>query len=461
MILQIAPVMDRTGYYAIDFTTSTHMAVAVRFHKENPWERIRLARAAMPATPLSFLTTGMRFISWERAGDALMALSFRLLIEAGIRRFQVMDPMNDPAAILASARTIRQEGGGEVVAALVYTLSPLHDDAYFARCASVVAGSADVDRVYIKDPGGLLTPERARTLIPAVRSAILGKALELHSHCTIGLAPFSYAVAGELGIDVLHTAAGPLGGGTSQPSTERTIENLRAQGHTTAVDLAALAETSDYFRRLAEAEGLPEGAPSDFDAAYFEHQMPGGMLTTMQRQLAEIGQLDRLAEVLVETARVRAELGFPIMVTPFSQVVGTQAVMNVLAAERYANVPDEVIRYTLGLFGAPPQPVDPDVRDRILARPRAKELAAQPPMAELAEFRRRFGPRMSDEELLLRATMPAGQVDAMLAAGPARRDYDPDNRTVMKLLRELATRPPVAHLTLEKPNFRLELTRRP
>jgi len=459
MVLQIAPTMDRVGYYAIDFTTSTHMAISVRFHKENPWERIRLAAAAMPRTPLSFLTTGMRFISWERAGEDLMALSYRLLIEAGIRRFQIMDPMNDAQAIVASARTIRHEGGAELVAALVYTLSPLHDDAYFARCAATVAASPDIDRVYIKDPGGLLTPERARTLIPAVRAAIGGKPLELHSHCTIGLAPFSYAVAAELGIDALHTAAEPLGGGTSQPPAERTIENLRAQQHATTLDGEALAQTSEYFRRLARAEGLPEGRPSEFDAAYFDHQMPGGMLTTMMRQLGEIGQLHRLPEVLVETARVRAELGFPIMVTPFSQVVGTQAVMNVLAAERYENVPDEVIRYTLGLFGSPPQPVDPDVRDRILSRNRAKELAGQPPMPDLAEFRKRFGASVSDEELLLRATMPAAQVDAMLASGPARRTYDPDTRTVMKLLRELATRPPLAALTVEKPGFLLQLSR--
>jgi len=459
MVLQIAPAMDRVGYYAIDFTTSTHMAISVRFHKENPWERIRLAAAAMPRTPLSFLTTGMRFISWERAGEDLMALSYRLLIEAGIRRFQIMDPMNDAQAIVASARTIRREGEAELVAALVYTLSPLHDDAYFARCAATVAASPDIDRVYIKDPGGLLTPERARTLIPAVRAAIGDKPLELHSHCTIGLAPFSYAVAAELGIDALHTAVEPLGGGTSQPPAERTIENLRAQHQATSLDGDALAETSEYFRRLARAEGLPEGRPSEFDAAYFDHQMPGGMLTTMMRQLGEIGQLHRLPEVLVETARVRAELGFPIMVTPFSQVVGTQAVMNVLASERYENVPDEVIRYTLGLFGSPPQPVDPDVRDRILSRSRAKELAAQPPMPELAEFRKRFGASVSDEELLLRATMPAAQVDAMLASGPARRTYDPDTRTVMKLLRELATRPPLAALTVEKPGFLLQLSR--
>ncbi len=459
MILQIAPVMDRVGFHAIDFSTSTHMAISVRYHKENPWERIRLAAAAMPRTPLSFLTTGMRFISWERAGEDLMALSFRLLIDAGIRRFQAMDPMNDADAIVGSARAIRREGGTEIVAALVYTLSPLHDDAYFARRAAALAASPDVDRIYLKDPGGLLTPERARTIIPAIRARIGGKPLELHSHCTIALAPFSYAVAGELGIDALHTAAGPLGGGTSQPSAERTIDNLRAQGRSTALDPAALAEMSGYFRRLARAEGLPEGTASEFDAAYFEHQMPGGMLTTMQRQLAEIGQLAKLPAVLAETARVRAELGFPIMVTPFSQVVGTQAVMNVLAAERYENVPDEVIRYTLGLFGSPPQPVDPGVRDRILARSRAKELAAQPPPPDLGELRKRLGPGIPDEELLLRATMPAAQVDAMLAAGAARRSYDPDTRTAIKLLRELATRPPLANLTVEKPNFLLQLSR--
>ena len=194
MILQIAPVMDRVGFASIDFTSSTHMAVTARYHKENPWERIRLMADATPKTPLSFLTTGLRFISWERASDDFMRLAFRLLVKNGIRRFLAMDPMNDAAAVLQVARTISEEGCSNVVAALVYTISPLNDDAYYAERAALFAASPYVERVYIKDPGGLLTAERARTLIPAITARLGGKPLELHSHCTIGLAPFSYVV---------------------------------------------------------------------------------------------------------------------------------------------------------------------------------------------------------------------------------------------------------------------------
>jgi len=459
MILQIAPVMDRVGFASIDFTSSTHMAVTARYHKENPWERIRLMAAATPNTPLSFLTTGLRFISWERASDDFMRLAFRLLVKNGIRRFLAMDPMNDAAAVLQVARTISEEGCSNVVAALVYTISPLNDDAYYAERAALFAASPYVERVYIKDPGGLLTAERARTLIPAITARLGGKPLELHSHCTIGLAPFSYVVAADLDIAALHTAAGPLGNGSSQPTAERVSANLRTLGHTVDIDDAALAEMSAYFEALAAAEGLPPGTPSEFDESYFQHQIPGGMLSTMKRQLAEIRQLDKLPAVFEETARVRAELGYPIMVTPFSQVIGTQAVMNVISGERYANVPDEVMRYMLGRFGSPPGEVDESIRELVLSRPRAKELEAEPAMPDLDELRSRFGKNISDEEFVLRAVMPQAQVDAMLAAPPLRRTYEPGVRPILKLLRELATRD-VGHVRVEKPGFSLELVRR-
>jgi oxaloacetate decarboxylase alpha subunit len=235
--------------------------------------------------------------------------------------------------------------------------------------------------------------------------------------------------------------------------------NLRSLGHTVDIDDAALAEMSAYFEELAAAEGLPPGTPSDFDESYFHHQIPGGMLSTMKRQLAEIRQLDKLPAVFDETARVRAELGYPIMVTPFSQVIGTQAVMNVISGERYANVPDEVMRYMLGRFGSPPGEVDESIRKLVLSRPRAKELEAEPAMPDLDELRSRFDKSISDEEFLLRAVMPQAQVDAMLAAPPLRRTYEPGVRPIMKLLRELATRD-VGRVRVEKPGFSLELVRR-
>ena len=457
MMLEIAPEMDRVGYRAIDFSTSTHMAVTVRFHKEDPWERIRLLKARMPRTPLSFLSTGMRFISWETAHADLMRLSYRLLVRNGISRFMVMDPMNNMQAVTDSATAIALEGGEEIVGALVYTVSPFHDDTYYADCARQLAQVPAITRLYLKDPGGLLTPERARTLLPAIRAVTGDKPLELHSHCTIGLAQFTYPEAPQLGVDTLHTAVRPLGNGTSQPAIESVISNLATSGHSVDIDMDALAKVSAYFTQLAAAEGLPLGQPQEFDARYFQHQLPGGMIGTMRRQLREMRQEHRLPEVYDEVERVRKELGYPIMVTPFSQVIATQAVMNVLAPERYANVPDEVIRYALGRFGTPPAPLDANVRDRIEQLPRARELAVQPGMAELSELRKQHGKQLSDEEFLLRVVMPAEQVDAMVAAGPSRQHYNAGIRPVEQLISELTKRPDVTHVCIDKPGFKLEL----
>src|SRR6185437_16547387 len=190
--LTIAPVMDRAGFKAIDFTTSTHMGVAVRYKREDPWERIRLMAAATPRTPLQFMSTGFRFISWETASPELMALAFRVLARNGIRRFCLADPMNDADASISCARMVKQGGGEYVIVALVFTISPIHDDDYYARRARLLAASPDVDALYIKDPGGLLSPKRASSLIPAIKSQIGAKPLELHSHCTIGLAEHTY-----------------------------------------------------------------------------------------------------------------------------------------------------------------------------------------------------------------------------------------------------------------------------
>lgn len=455
-ILQIAPVMDRVGFRALDFTSSTHMGIAVRTHRENPWERIRLTRAVMPRTPLQFIGTGFRFISWESASEEVMRLVYDRLVASGMTRFIVLDPMHDMAAIRRTAHLIRLAGGEEIVGALTYTLSEVHDDAFYAGLAAGMAGCRDIDRVYVKDPTGLLTPERARTLIPAVRDRLDGKPLELHSHCTLGLSPLTCLTAAAEGVSVLHVACGPLSSGTSLPDAQRLAANLRTLGHRVDVDDRALALVAAYLGRLAAAESRPAGAPREYDAAFLRHQVAGGVVTTMQRQLAELGLADRFDAVLAEVARVRAELGYPIMVTPFPQIVCSQAVYNVIGTERYATVPDQVIRYVLGTFGRPAGPVDPDVRDRIMSLPRARELRTEPPPPGLRDLRARF-PGAGDEELLLRAVMPAAEVDAMLAAGPARRHYNPDLAGVLKLLAELRSRPPLARFAVSKPGFRLEL----
>jgi oxaloacetate decarboxylase alpha subunit len=457
--LTIAPVMDRVGFKAIDFTTSTHMGVAVRYKKEDPWERIRLMAAAMPNTPLQFMSTGFRFISWETAHAEFMALAFRVLARNGIRRFCLADPMNDADSNVACARMVKQAGGEYVIAALVFTLSPIHDDAHYAEAARKLATSADVDALYIKDPGGLLSPIRARTLIPAIKAVIGAKPLELHSHCTIGLAEHAYMEAPEHGVSVLQCASGGAADGTSNPLAERVVANLRALGHTVRVDDEALKEVDSYFTRLAEAEGLPMGRPQAFDAAYLQHQLPGGMVGTMRRHLAESRLSHLEGAVIEEIGRVREELGWPIVMTPFAQIVMTQAVMNVMNQERYKVIPDEAIRYAIGRFGKPNVPIDANVMDRIESLPRTKELRAEASMAPLGELRRQVGESLSDEEFLLRATMPGGQVDAMKAAGPAARHYNPALKPVVSLIRQLAEHRDLSQVSVEKPGFKLELRR--
>lgn len=459
--LQIAPVINRVGFQAIDFLASTHMGVAVKYYRDDPWERIRLMRRLMPDTPLQFIGVGFRFISWETLDQEVMRLVYRCLIRNGISRFVVLEPLHDLQAMLATSRMIHEEGGKETVAALTYTLSDAHDDAFYANLAAELVKSPDIDRLYIKDPSGLLSADRAKTLIPAIRAAVGQFPLELHSHCTIGMAPYTYAVAADLGIHAMHVGTGPLGSGTSLPSAIETVANLRDLGHTVEIDDKALARMDDYFSQLARAEGLPFGRPRDFDARFFHHQVAGGVMTTTKRQLEEVKLGHLLPEVMKEVDRVRAELGYPIMVTPFPQIVCTQAMLNVIGTERYATVPDQVIRYVVGRFGRPARPVDPNVLDRILASPRAREIQNEPPPPSLAELRRRFSPTLSDEEFLLRATMPSEQVDAMKAAGPARTSYNPGVRPIIKLLREATKRANTSRIIIDKPGFLLELSGEP
>ena len=455
--LSIAPAMERAGYRAIDFTTSTHMGVAVRYKQEDPWERIRAMADICRTTPLQFLSTGFRFIAWETASPEFMELAFRTLARNGIRRFALADPMNDAVSNAEVARLVKRSGGEQVIGALVYTISPIHDDAHYAAAARTMAQCPDIDALYIKDPGGLLSARRARTLIPAIMAEIGDMPLELHNHCTTGLAEPACLDAAELGISAVQCASGGAADGTSNPPIQRMIANLRTLGHTVEIDDEAVAEVADYFTALAEAEGLPTGRPMAFDAAYLRHQLPGGMVGTMRRHLADHGVPHLEGAVIEEMGRVREELGWPIVMTPFAQMLQTQAVMNVTGKERYAVIPDEIIRYALGRFGRPNVPIAPEVMDRIMANPRTKELDAEPHMAELSELRRRIGPDLSDEEFLLRATMPANLVDAMQAKGPAPREYDPKVKPVMDLLKELLSRTDLTRISVEKAGFKLEL----
>jgi oxaloacetate decarboxylase alpha subunit len=300
-----------------------------------------------------------------------------------------------------------------------------------------------------------VTAEAVRELAPHFLRAAGQRPSELHSHCTIGLAPFVYMEGLRAGFQVLHTAVEPLARGTSNPAAETTLRDLEAEGFSHRLDLDALAAVTAHFRELAREKGLPLGRPQEYDATYYHHQLAGGMVSTTRRMLEELRRAELFDAVLEEAGRVRAEMGYPIIVTPVSQLVATQAVRNVIDAERWSNVSDETIRYFLGHYGEPAAPVDADVAERVLSRPRVAELRELEPL-HLEGARERFGRRLSDEELLLRLTMPEEQVDAMLASAPtpARVERPPAPRSavhpVVTLLREVVARPEIRQLRVQK-----------
>jgi oxaloacetate decarboxylase alpha subunit len=312
-----------------------------------------------------------------------------------------------------------------------------------------------MDRMYLKDPGGLLTVDAVRELASPLRAAAGERPLELHSHCTIGLAPQVYVEGVRAGFDTVHTAAGPLGRGTSQPEALNTARNLEAAGYGHPLDLEQQEVVAAHFAQIAAAKGLPAGAPREFDAAYYRHQLPGGMVTTTRRMLAELRRPELFDQVLEEVTRVRAEMGYPIIVTPVSQFIASQAARNVIDGERWANVSDETVRFFLGHYGDPPAPVDPAIADKVLARPQAAKLKDLRPIT-LEGAREKFGQRISEEDLLLRLTMPAEQVDAMVAARdsadgrprgplPAAR---PGRSPLVTLLSELNRRPSLSSVEI-------------
>jgi oxaloacetate decarboxylase (Na+ extruding) subunit alpha len=456
-MLQAAGLTDRVGFAACDFTSSSHMAVAVRYFHNNPWERIRRMRTAMPSTPLQFITTGLRFIAWQQADPDFMRLVYRRLQANGIRRFIVLDPMHEVPAVIKAARIIKQEGDAQVMAALTFTLSDVHDDAFYAGFAAALMVSPDIDLFYLKDPSGLMSVDRVRTLAPAVKAVIGHRPLEIHAHNTLGLGEMSSLEAAKLGISAIHVGVGPAGDGSSLPEAQRIVANLLEAGHDIDIDQEALAQLADYWTRLARAEGLVPGTPQGFDASFLRHQIAGGVMTTTRRQLEELGLGHRLADVIAETEQVRAELGYPIMVTPFPQMVMSQALFNVIGERRYAQVSDQVIRYVLGKFGKPTNPIDPAVLSVILDRPHAKAILDEPDFPTLADLRKRFGETLDDEEFLLRAVMPGDQVDAMLNAGRSRATYTPEAAPLMALLKQLVARPAARDIVVERPGLRIAL----
>lgn len=456
MMLPIAPRMDGIGFAAIDLMGAVTFDVCVRYLREDPWERIRLLRQAVQRTPLNALVRSRSLISFDLMPDDVIELWVRRLAANGIRRITAFDGLHELGNLEPAVRAARA-AGLTVVGCLVYALSPVHSDAlYAAKARGLLA--LGVDAVMLKDPGGLLTPVRVRTLVPAVRAALGAIPLELHSHCPTGLGPQVYLEALPLGVDVVHTAISPLAHGPSQPPTEYVVKHAARQGRRAALEAAGLAEMAEHFRRVATQAGLPLGAPAEYDPCHYEHQVPGGMITNLTAQLAQLGLADRLEEVLEEIARVRQELGYLIMVTPFSQLVGTQAVLNVVGGQRYRTIPDEVIKYAFGHYGQPAAPIEPEVMDRIARSPAARALGRPEPLPPaVPRLRAAFGGSVGDDELLLRIMFPDEHIRALLAAGPIPRALPDTRRPLVDLLEALAARPSVSSVNLRSHSLTLSM----
>jgi len=447
MALPAAPLIARTGFRVVDLTGSSHFEVLIRHCRENPWDMLDLLVEAMPGTRIR---SGMRVnasVTFGVTPDSLMDAWMRQLNRHGCRSFWLYDVLYNLDKMYRLAR-VAKEFASEVAGAIMFTSSPVHTDAYFADKAAKMAACPDIDTILLYDTAGVLEKERLATLLPAVRARSGGKPIEFHSNNLLGQSAKAYLDAVNLGVTILHTASRPMANGPSVPSTETMVNNIELLGHTHSIDKSLLPPVAEHFEKVGKAAGFLVNQHSEYNVLSLEHQIPGGMMGTLKAQLGQHGMIQRLDEVLHETARVRRELGYPGMATPFSQLVGIQSVLNVVTGERYKIVPDEVIQYAAGYYGETVAPIDANVRDRILAAPRAKEILRSPPeQPSIEELRRRYGTD-DDDELLLRALVPDTDLKRMREAGPIKRVFpllsSPELDQVARLMR--IARAPVVQL---------------
>lgn len=462
MMADLAGDLDRAGFSVIEVPANAiFFKKMVRDLKEDPWETMRMLARTITRTPTTCMGgAGGNLNGFGTPSPPVLGELFaQKLAEIGVmKRAQLTANTADQLTRTLPADVPRARGWGLSVAlAIAYTISPRHTDEHFAeetrRCAALRP-----DVIYLKDSGGLLTVDRIRTLLPVLLAAAGGIPVELHSHCTTGLAPLVYLEALRLGVRTLHCGVPPLADGSAQPSVLDVAHNARVLGYPTTVDEELLRSVSTRLAGFGRRAGLPAGAPLAYDADQYRHQIPGGVISNLRHQLAEIGMADRLAEVLEECVTIRAELGYPIMITPYSQYVATQAAINVASGRRYDVVIDELVRFAQGAFGEDSGHtwMDPDLRDRFLARPRAAELAEldRRPGADLtlADVRQSMGaPGLSDEDLLLRVIMSGtAEIDAMHAAGPPRT-YRSDDLPLRTLVERLADHRRIRYVHVSSP----------
>ncbi len=456
MMLPIMERLDGAGFEAFELMSGAHFKKAVRELKQDPFERIRLVSEMAPNTPVRMIVGKINVFGFDPM--SMFRLFMELCAQNGMQQSRISDPWNALEGWRYRVEMAR-EMGMEAILNLTYSISPRHTDEYYAE-RTRQAVTLPINALCIKDPGGLLTPERTATLAPIVLANAGGLPVSIHSHCTTGLGPLNCLEAMKQSIDIIDTAIPPLADASSLPSIFSVAPNARAMGFDVDMDEEALRPIQEHFTAIAESQDFPIGAPVEYDHAQYQHQVPGGMISNLAHQLRLVGLEDRMDQTLEETTRVRAELGYPIMVTPLSQFVGSQAAINVVTGERYGEVTDQIIEYALGYWGEEgAEGMDQDLRDKILGSRRAKELSRdEQPEPSLKEMHKTHGGAgVSDKEMLLRWLTSEGDVEAMKAAKPSFANGP--RQPLVRLIEELSKRTDCRQIQVNKPGLSLTLGR--
>lgn len=455
MIEAVASEVGQAGFDAVEVPVNAiYFKKFVRDLKEDPWEMARMVAREMPKTVKSCMAGAVISPFEPTPPRAIIELFYARLAEIGaLNRAQLTS--NTFGQIENSFPWIIplfKKLGLQIALALSYSISPRHTDEYYEKKTREILPFKP-DAIYLKDQGGLLTVDRLRTLLPVIVRGANGTPVELHSHCTTGLAESVYLEALDLGITTLHTAIPPLANGSGQPSVFSVIRNARLLGHSPKVDDQILRPVEERLMAIAGQENLPVGVPLEYDYAQYIHQVPGGVISNLKYQLATLGIQHRINEVLEEIVKVRKDLGYPIMITPHSQFVATQAAINIATGKRYKLVIDELILFAQGVYGEDSgYPwMDQNLRDQLLNSPRARELAARPRSdTPLKDIRAELGgPNLSDEDLLLRFIMKGErEIQDMRAAGPPKK-YRHASLPLLTLIKELQKRARVRYIQIQ------------
>ena len=365
-MIPILETMDKVGYHSMEVWGGATFDACIRFLNEDPWERLREIRKRVKNTKLQMLLRGQNLLGYRNYADDTVDKFIKLSLENGIDIIRVFDALNDVRNIEASMKAIKKYGG-HCQCAISYTTSDVHTTEYYLDLLKTME-SMGADSICIKDMAGVLTPYNAYDLVKKMK-AITNLPIELHTHCTSGIADMIYMKAVEAGVDIIDTAISPFSGGTSQPPTESLAVTFSEMDRNPGLDLDALLEVAEYFKPIRDKymdNGTLNPKVLLTEPQTLNYKVPGGMLSNLLSQLKQQNAAEKYEEVLKEVPRVRADLGYPPLVTPMSQMVGTQALFNVLAGERYKLVPKEIKDYVRGQYGKAPAPMDPEVKHKII-----------------------------------------------------------------------------------------------